>query len=308
MKQTRDLYLSVVVPAYRAADTLERCVAAIHASAQGAGHPFEIIVAENNSPDATLKVVRALEARFPEVRVVEEVQQGSYAARNRGASAARGSFLLFTDSDCLANSDFVPSLLGPLTDQGVRMVGGEIEGDPDQTDLVARYSRQAGILSQVHTYRHPHQPFFQTACMAVRNEDWELVDGFRSDLPTGGDADFCWRLQDAHPGELRLLERPLVRHLHRESVGALYRQFRRYGQSDVLLNRLHGAKVGGGKKLAEFLRIVAWPLLSVLHIPESILRMDLLPVASPFLAAVRCVGRWVGRRHALRHPGQLHRE
>ncbi|MBI2467114.1 MAG: glycosyltransferase family 2 protein [Candidatus Rokubacteria bacterium] len=86
---------SVVIPAYDAEATLPACLAAL-ARQSLAPERFEVIVVDDGSTDATAQV-----AERAGVRVVRlPANAGPAAARNRGAQAARGEVLVFTDADC----------------------------------------------------------------------------------------------------------------------------------------------------------------------------------------------------------------
>jgi hypothetical protein len=87
--------VSVVVPFYNAERSVEDCIAALRAQTL-APPRYEIIMVDNNSTDGSADLVR----KYPDVRLLSEEKQGSYAARNRGVAAARGAIVAFTDADC----------------------------------------------------------------------------------------------------------------------------------------------------------------------------------------------------------------
>ena len=90
--------LSVVVPAFNEekllAATLRRIRAGLHGFDQH-GWATELVVCDNNSTDRTARVAHGAGARV----VFEPVNQIS-RARNAGAAAATGDWLLFVDADC----------------------------------------------------------------------------------------------------------------------------------------------------------------------------------------------------------------
>ena len=85
--------LSVVVPAFNEEKVLPRSLAAIR-TALAAFDDAELIVCDNNSTDRTAAIAREAGAQV----VFEHVNQIS-RARNAGARAARGDWLLFVDAD-----------------------------------------------------------------------------------------------------------------------------------------------------------------------------------------------------------------
>jgi len=68
--------------------------------AQAGAPPFEAIVVDNGSTDATAQVVREAAARCRfEVRALTVPEPNRSAARNAGIETARGEFILFADDD-----------------------------------------------------------------------------------------------------------------------------------------------------------------------------------------------------------------
>lgn len=304
----RDVEATVIVPCYRAEPTLRACLDAL--AAQEGDTTYEVLVVENGSDDQSLSIAQAAaRAHRGLVRVVEETQPGAYSARNRGLIEARGEFVLFTDADCRPSSGWVVRMVHALREPAVLMVGGEVLAESGQDSLVARYSARQNVLSQSHTLRHPRGSFLQTANLGVRLDDAQAV-GFDDSLYSGGDADFCWRLRKHRPdGALRLVGGAVVHHAHRETLGDLYRQYRRYGQSDVLLAKKHGASLPHTvvKVCMDTLRVLLSPVFALLLSPFALLMRDGVVVMSPLLRAVRVLGRRRGQLQALMFPKRLHR-
>jgi chlorobactene glucosyltransferase len=93
--------VSVVVPARNEAHNIERCVRSLLNSKWPS---LEVIVVDDRSEDATGPLVRALAEADVRVRVIDgaPVPEGWFGkqwACAQGASAARGSTLVFTDAD-----------------------------------------------------------------------------------------------------------------------------------------------------------------------------------------------------------------
>ena len=86
--------LSFVVPAYNEEKYLAPTLAAIHEAARAVGEPYEIVVANDDSTDATAQV-----ARDGGARVVDVHKRQIAGTRNAGAAAAKGDWLIFVDAD-----------------------------------------------------------------------------------------------------------------------------------------------------------------------------------------------------------------
>lgn len=90
---TQPSSVSVIIPCYNA----ERYISATIDSVIAQGHPdLEIIVVDDGSKDGSVALVRA---RFPDVRLVEQSNQGVAAARNNGIRHAGGHWIAFVDAD-----------------------------------------------------------------------------------------------------------------------------------------------------------------------------------------------------------------
>ena len=119
-------FVSVVIPVYRNALALVRCLDLL----QQQSYPhdqFEVIVANNGSERDTEDIAEA----YPWVRIVFEPEGGSYAARNAAVRVARGQALAFTDSDCLPDAKWLERGVAALyREEDTGLVAGRIEVVP----------------------------------------------------------------------------------------------------------------------------------------------------------------------------------
>ncbi len=288
--------VTVVLPFFAAARHLEMSVPAL--LAQQAPFVWEALLVDNASTDGGRAVAEKLVAQHGAecARVIGASRPGSYAARQTGLEQARGAVVVFLDADCIVQPGWLEALVHALDAADTLIAGAAVVGDPTQCGVIARYSSRCNLLSQQLTLDHARGPFLQTASLAVRTAQARAAGGFDVDLFSAGDADFCWRLQALHPG-MKLVECSAARvwHRHRETAGALYAQFRRYGQGDVAMVHKHGLKplrALAGLAL-DSLRVVAALPLALLLSPVALLRRDSVIAWAPLL---RCV-RLAGRRH-----------
>ncbi len=79
--------LSVVIPVYRSADTLDRCVGSVVAQDV---REMEVILVDDGSPDACPALCDDWAGRDRRVRVIHQPHEGLSAARNAGVDAAQG--------------------------------------------------------------------------------------------------------------------------------------------------------------------------------------------------------------------------
>jgi glycosyltransferase involved in cell wall biosynthesis len=112
--------LSVVIPAWNEAKLLPATLAGLAAACAEFPSEFawEVIVCDNNSGDRTAEVAREAGARV----VFEPVNQIS-RARNAGAAAALGEWILFLDADSVPSAALMEDLRHVMNDSGV-LYGG----------------------------------------------------------------------------------------------------------------------------------------------------------------------------------------
>jgi glycosyltransferase involved in cell wall biosynthesis len=101
--------ISFVVPAYNEEKYLAPTLAAIHAAAAEAGEPYEIVVANDNSADATAAV-----AEQGGARVVTVEKRQIAGTRNAGARASTGDMLIFVDADTTVNGPLVAEAVAAM--------------------------------------------------------------------------------------------------------------------------------------------------------------------------------------------------
>ena len=96
MYNTKVPLISFVVPVYNAERTLYDCVCSITNQSFG---DIEIILVNNCSTDESLWKCKELAKTDGRIRVVDVVEKGVSAARNRGIELAAGEFVTFVDAD-----------------------------------------------------------------------------------------------------------------------------------------------------------------------------------------------------------------
>src|SRR3989475_5508976 len=86
--------ISFIIPAYNEDHELSKTLAAIRTAASGAAQPYEIIVVDDASTDATPEIASRAGAK-----VIPINRRQIAAARNAGGRAAEGEYLFFIDAD-----------------------------------------------------------------------------------------------------------------------------------------------------------------------------------------------------------------
>ena len=260
-------FVSVVVPAYNAAATIEACLQSLLAQ----DYPrerYEVVVVDNNSSDETAAIV----ARYPVQLLQERSRQSSYAARNRGIEAARGELVAFTDADCVAEPNWLTCLVEGHTDATVGAFAGRVLALRPET-ILEQFAQRRRQVSQDASMACSFLPYAITANVAYRRDILRALGGFDEQLISGGDADLSWRLQQVCGRAIRFNRDAIVHHKHRSTLKSFWRQHRLYGYGTAMLyQRYAGYRKSLGyetwyglKRVSSFLprglsRLARWPL------------------------------------------------
>lgn len=133
--------ISFIVPAHNEQACLGETLRAIHESARASAQPYEIIVVNDASTDATADIARQAGATVLSVN-----HRQIAATRNSGGRAANGNRLFFVDADTTINSRAVASALRQM-DKGA--VGGGAPVWLGKNEIVPLYIRLISFFSVI---------------------------------------------------------------------------------------------------------------------------------------------------------------
>ena len=229
--------VSVVIPAYNAARTIGEAVA--HSLSQTKGSlQVELIVVDDGSTDDTAAVAESAGAT-----VIRQQNSGPAAARNRGWESATGTFICFTDSDCIPIAGWLENLLDGFTDSQVGAVAGSYE-------IANRSSWLARWVHQEIRERHKRMPSFIQAFgsynVAIPRHVLQATGGFDPVYrrASGEDNDLSYRIIKKG---WRIAFRPQakVAHFHPEKLWRYFMEQYRHGFWRAKLYKAHPDMTGG---------------------------------------------------------------
>ena len=116
--------VSVVMPAYNCASTLDCAVRAILGQDY---HDFELLICDDGSDDGTLEMMQSLPASDARIRVLSGKHGGASASRNLGLSHARGDYVAFADADDKPLPCWLGTLVAGIEDADLSVVGYRVE-------------------------------------------------------------------------------------------------------------------------------------------------------------------------------------
>jgi glycosyltransferase involved in cell wall biosynthesis len=187
-------FVSVIIPTFNMADLLRDAVESLFKQTYSADR-YEIIVVDNSSSDGTDKIVASLQEKSPcTVRYYRKENEGPGSSRNLGIEKANGSILAFTDSDCVADPDWIKNGIARMTDD-VGLVQGKTLPNPDQT--LGTFSRTQSVTNENGMY--PMCNIFYRKDIVEQvggiSPDFCGINCFGKPRWGGEDTDLAWRVK-----------------------------------------------------------------------------------------------------------------
>ena len=182
---------------------------------------WEVVVADNGSVDDSVTQVEQFEGKLPGLQVVDASgTRGVSHARNVGAEAGHGRFILYSDGDDIVTPGWVTALAGRLRDAS--LAGGPVE----EVSLNPEYAREWGdppIPRDRFNIVHGYLPNIRGTNLAIRREDFEALGGWNEEYLFAEDVELSWRA--LHAGyDLQFVPEAIVRYRRRNTITALARQ------------------------------------------------------------------------------------
>jgi len=210
---------SIVIPAYNAEKLLPECLRSL-ADQTVPRDQYEVIVVDDGSTDGTAKAAGS----FPGVRVVSQKNQGPAAARNLGAREARADIVLFTDSDCVPERDWVERMLEPFAGDP-KLAGDKGRYLTRQRELAARFVQAEYQDKYRLLEKHREIDFIDTYSAGFRREAFLRYGGYDTSFPVACAEDVELSFRMSNGGE-RMVYVPgaVVYHRHPDRWGAYFRK------------------------------------------------------------------------------------
>ncbi|KRB42696.1 glycosyl transferase family 2 [Phenylobacterium sp. Root700] len=254
--------MSVIIPHYRDLRALDLCLEALGRQTYPAAD-FEIIVADNNSPEGEAAVAAVIAGR---ARLTVVHEKGAGPARNGGVVLAQGEILAFTDSDCVPEPEWLVEGLAALST--CDFIGGRV------TVLVANVLKMSGAEAFERVFAFDFETYITkkgftgAGNLFCARRVFDQVGGFR----VGLSEDLEWSRRATAKG-FRLGYAPgaVVGHPARRNWEELWGKWRRVNAETYGLYR---ERRGGDLKW--LIRSFALPLSALFHAPKVLVSDQLL--------------------------------
>ncbi|KXB07004.1 hypothetical protein AKJ52_01170 [candidate division MSBL1 archaeon SCGC-AAA382C18] len=197
------MFVSIVIPTYNRRNLLKLCLRSLVQQSYPEKR-YEILVIDDGSTDGTLKLLRKLEKKIPNLFFYRGKGNGPGSARNIGIRKSEGEIVFFTDDDCELPKNWIERFVDFYREHpGVGGVGGYLEADDKiiKSNIFAEYesymSRLNYGLGETQEYIGGFEtPAGGTGNMSYKREVLKEVGGFDESFPvaSGEDADLKMRI------------------------------------------------------------------------------------------------------------------
>ena len=177
--------ISVVIPVYNGSYYLESCVMDLRAHFAERSIPYELLIAEDGSTDGSKALCRELQARYPELTLIQtEERLGRGESLRRAIRASTGDVVLYMDVDMATDIRYLDPLIEHVTNgddiaTGSRYLPGSF-AKRSLPRLIAShaYNRMVRLLLDSHVTDHQcgFKAFKRESILQllpqVKAEDW----------------------------------------------------------------------------------------------------------------------------------------
>lgn len=231
-EQSLDPRLSVVIPCYNAADTIGAQLEAL--AEQQWSRPWEVIVVDNRSTDASPAIIERYARQLPHFRLVgAPARQGQPYALNIGVAASTAEAIAICDADDVVGEGWVAAMGEALSK--CDFVAGRMETrrlNPEWVYAsIGDHPQLVGL--QISSYP-PYLPHAGSGNLGIKRSVHERIGGFSEDFPYLLDTEYCIRVQLAGV-KLHYVPEAVVHLRYRPTLKSIYAQTRNWSQYEVRL-------------------------------------------------------------------------
>lgn len=239
--------LSVVIPTMNKVALLEKTLDALARQELAPDDTWEIVVVNDGSTDGTSAFLesRAGTGDLSLVVVTPPANVGRARARNLGARAAQGTWILFLDDDIVAPAGLLRAHLELLEANPDCGTIGYAVTEPGLIDAPHFHYLDSRGVARLQSGPAPGR-FFVTQNAAVPRGAFLAVDGFDEEFSGYGfeDMEVAFRLEDEAGVRFLALTVPVPRHVHHHTLDQyLVKKVECGRQSLPHLARLHPARI-----------------------------------------------------------------
>lgn len=114
------ILLSIIIPVYKVEKYIEKCLNSIFSNNINLSL-CEVIVVNDGTPDNSMSIVDAYGAKYSNLKVINQANQGLSMARNNGIAMAKGQYVWCVDSDDWISHDCLNLIIRHISESNSDM-------------------------------------------------------------------------------------------------------------------------------------------------------------------------------------------
>ena len=166
--------ISVVIPLYNKAHTIERTLGSV---LNQTFTDIEVVIVNDGSTDNGVEVIKNFTSD-PRIRIINQENQGVSVARNRGVAESKYEYIAFLDGD----DEWLPAYLFKMVeaikmypDAGMFCCAGYVRNSGGTYERIAK--KYAHKICPIDFFENPHV-FLHASASVVKKSGFLLTDGF----------------------------------------------------------------------------------------------------------------------------------
>jgi glycosyltransferase involved in cell wall biosynthesis len=194
-------FFSVVIPTRNEEANIGKLLSSL---AEQSFLDFEIIVSDSHSKDKTAEIVSSFEQKVPKLTFIDGKASNVAQARNNGARAALGNWLIFLDADVYVEKHYLKQMQKHIL--------------VDKPDMATSWNRPAGdsrrgafmmaLMNAAMTLVQGIKPGASGTCILMKKTLFEKIGGFDETIFFGEDTELTFRAAKKAHGIFRVYPTP----------------------------------------------------------------------------------------------------
>ena len=276
---------SIIVPTYNRPEKLAACLQSF-VELEYPRDRFQVIVVNDSIKISVETAILPFQNQL-DITLLTQPNSGPATARNTGASAAAGKFLVFADDDCTVAADWLQNLEKRFVETPDCLIGGRtLNALPD--NIYSTASQQ--LIDYLYSYYNAigdRAQFFTSNNFALPAEAFQKIGGFDTTfaLAAGEDREFCFRWLNSGRRAIYAPE-VTVYHSHALTLRKFWQQQFNYGRGAFLFGQIISKSGTQGKMQhpSFYLNLLTYPFFHTAGI-QKVLIAALFLVSQAGIAA-----------------------
>lgn len=229
--------ISIIIPVKDNQEGVNSFITSFFETSKQSSLPKEIIIVDNNSL-IPLEICRDYHHDKVEIILTHCTRKGPASARNHGARLAKGEWLLFLDSDCIATESTITGYI--QSDNKSIAYAGNVKSLGN--DWLSNYYESQEILMPLKTRDNNGEfvpQYLITANCLVWKNAFDKIGGFNESIEIAGGEDVDLGLRLSQIGNLSYAFDAIAKHNFDDGLIGFWKRFIRYGKGNRIVGEIY---------------------------------------------------------------------